>query len=109
MNGIKSVINCLVETPKGYGVKYVYDPKLGRLSMKKLLPAGWVFPFDFGFIPGTLGEDGDPLDIVMISEIPSFPGCSVDCRIIGGLKVFKKARMVPRYVTTAILPYLPYQ
>ena len=44
-----------------------------------------VFPFDFGFIPHTLGEDGDPLDIIIISEFQSFPGCIMDCRIIGGI------------------------
>ena len=44
-----------------------------------------VFPFDFGFIPHTLGEDGDPLDIIIISEFQSFPGCIMDCRIIGAI------------------------
>ncbi len=91
MKGIKS-INCVVETPKGCGIKYDYDPKQGRLSVKKRLPAGLVFPFDFGYIPGTLGEDGDPLDVVMISETQLFPGCSVDCRIIGSLKVVQREK-----------------
>jgi inorganic pyrophosphatase len=49
------------------------------------MPAGMVFPFDFGFIPGTKGEDGDPLDIIIISELRSFPGCAMDCRVIGGI------------------------
>jgi len=53
--------------------------------MTKVLPEGMVFPFDFGFIPGTKGEDGDPLDIIVISEFASFPGCIVSCRIIGCL------------------------
>ncbi len=44
------------------------------------MPAGLVFPFDFGMIPGTKGEDGDPLDIIVISECSSFPGCLIDCR-----------------------------
>lgn len=91
MKGIKS-INCVVETPKGYGIKYDYDPRLGRLFVKKRLPAGLVFPFDFGYIPGTMGEDGDPLDVVMISEMQLFPGCSVDCRIIGSLKVVQREK-----------------
>jgi len=50
------------------------------------MPAGLVFPFDFGFIPDTKGEDGDPLDIIIISEIKSFPGCCMDCRVIGAIK-----------------------
>ncbi len=54
-------------------------------KLKKILPAGMVFPYDFGFIPGTKGEDGDPLDVIIISEIKSFPGCIIDCRIIGAI------------------------
>ena len=62
-------INCIIETPKGSSVKYDYDPTLGTLALMKVMPAGLVFPFDFGYIPGTLGEDGDPLDVIVISEI----------------------------------------
>ena len=51
-----------------------------------MLPAGLVFPFDFGFIPGTVGEDGDPLDAIIISETEAFAGCSLDCRVIGAIK-----------------------
>jgi inorganic pyrophosphatase len=51
-----------------------------------------VFPFDFGFIPGTKGEDGDPLDIIVISEMASFPGCVIDCRIIGAIKAEQTER-----------------
>ena len=69
-------MNCIVETPKGYGVKYNYDPKLGCMELAKMLPAGLVFPFDLGYIPGTKGEDGDPLDVIILSEVPAFPGCT---------------------------------
>ncbi len=55
--------------------------------LKKLLPAGMAFPYDFGFLPGTKGEDGDPLDVIVISEFPTFPGCSVECRIIGAFVI----------------------
>ena len=78
-------ITAIVETPKGSAQKYDYDPDNKGFKLKKMIPAGMVFPFDFGFIPGTLGEDGDPLDIVIISEFQSFPGCIMDCRIIGGI------------------------
>ena len=47
------------------------------------MPAGMVFPFGFVIIPKTKGEDGDPLDIIIISELKSFPGCAMDCRLIG--------------------------
>jgi inorganic pyrophosphatase len=78
-------ITAIVETPKGSAQKYDYDKKNKWFKLRKIMPAGMVFPFDFGFIPGTKGEDGDPLDIIIISELRSFPGCAMDCRVIGGI------------------------
>ena len=78
-------ITAVVETPKGSNAKYNYDALHSGFRLKKLLPAGMVFPFDFGFIPGTKGEDGAPLDVMVISEIKSFPGCIIDCRLIGAI------------------------
>jgi inorganic pyrophosphatase len=76
-------ITAIVETPKGSAQKYTYEPENKWFKLSKVMPAGMVFPFDFGFIPNTKGEDGDPLDIIVISELKSFPGCVMDCRIIG--------------------------
>jgi len=78
-------ITVVVETPKGSAQKYDFDPKKKWFKLKKIMPAGMVFPFDFGFIPDTKGEDGDPLDIIVISEFQSFPGCVMDCRVIGAI------------------------
>ena len=78
-------IDVIVETPRGSAQKYDFDPKNKWFKLKKILPAGMVFPFDFGFIPKTKGEDGDPLDIIVISELKSFPGCCMECRVIGGI------------------------
>ena len=78
-------ITAVVETPRNSAQKYDYDPDNKGFKLKKIMPAGMVFPFDFGFIPGTLGEDGDPLDIIIISEFQSFPGCIMDCRVIGAI------------------------
>ena len=75
----------IVETPRGSAEKYDYDPKNRWFKLSKIMPSGMVFPFDFGFIPDTKGEDGDPLDIIIISELKSFPGCVMDCRIIGAI------------------------
>ena len=82
----------IIETPKGSAQKYAYDEQLKCFKLTKILPAGMVFPFDFGFIPNTKGEDGDPLDIIVISEFKSFPGCAMDCRIVGGLKANQTER-----------------
>ena len=79
------LITAIVETPKGSAEKYNYDAENKWFKLKKILPAGMVLPFDFGFIPGTQGGDGDPLDIIIISEFKSFPGCAMECRIIGAI------------------------
>jgi inorganic pyrophosphatase len=87
-----TTITAMIECPKGSNQKFDYDPAEKRFKLNKILPAGLVFPFDFGMIPGTKGEDGDPLDIIVISEGSTFPGCLVDCRIIGGLKAEQTER-----------------
>jgi inorganic pyrophosphatase len=79
-------INVVIETPKGSGVKYAYDPKLGFFHLKKALPEGMTFPYNFGFIPATQGEDGDPLDVLILNEEPLFPGCLVKARLAGVMK-----------------------
>lgn len=75
--------NVVVETPKGSRVKYAYNPEAGLFQLKRALPEGMMFPFNFGFIPGTLGSDGDPLDILILNEEPLFPGCLLKARLIG--------------------------
>ncbi|WGQ10697.1 inorganic diphosphatase [Pedobacter gandavensis] len=85
-------VTVIIETPKGSGQKYDYDPKSGKMKLKKVMPLGLVFPFDFGFIPGTVGGDGDPLDVLVVSEVSAFSGCVMDCRIIGAFKVIQQER-----------------
>jgi inorganic pyrophosphatase len=85
-------ITAIVETPRGSNAKYSYDEQHSGFKLKKLLPAGMVFPFDFGFIPSTKGGDGDPLDVIIISEIKSFPGCIMDCRLIGAITANQSAQ-----------------
>ena len=69
----KTCINAIIETPKGCAAKYNYDEETQMFKLKKLLPAGMVFPFHFGFIPGTHAEDGDPLDVLVLLDEPSWP------------------------------------
>jgi len=83
-------MDIIIETPKGSPVKYKYDNEKKQFKLLKALPEGMVFPFDFGFVPGTRGEDEDPLDVIVISEFSSFPGCIVDGRLIGSLQAIQK-------------------
>jgi inorganic pyrophosphatase len=79
----KSTCRAIIETPKGCRNKFDYDPDSGLFVLGGLLPEGMMFPFDFGFIPSTLGEDGDPLDILVLMDAPAHVGCLIDVRIIG--------------------------
>src|SRR5437016_204276 len=73
----------IIETPKGCRSKFDYDPDSNLFLLGGLLPEGMMFPFDFGFIPSTLGDDGDPLDIMVLMDAPAHVGCLMDVRIIG--------------------------
>src|ERR1700704_1472641 len=73
----------VIDTPKGSRNKYKFDEKLQLFKLGGLLPVGATFPFDFGFIPNTMGGDGDPLDILLLMEEPAFTGCVVRSRLIG--------------------------
>jgi inorganic pyrophosphatase len=79
-------INVIIETPKGSRNKFAFDQKKEVFSLKSVLPAGAAFPFDFGFIPNTLGEDGDPLDVLVLMDEPAFTGCHVSVRLIGAIQ-----------------------
>jgi inorganic pyrophosphatase len=85
-------LNVLIETPKGCRNKYKYDEKRGLFELSGLLPSGAVFPFDFGFLPSTLGEDGDPLDVLLLMDEPAFPGCLVRSRLIGAIEAKQTER-----------------
>jgi inorganic pyrophosphatase len=82
----RTSINVVVETPKGRRNKYRYEPALGVFRLGKVLPAGAAFPYDFGFIPGTMAEDGDPLDVLLLMDESAYPGCLVVARPIGVLE-----------------------
>jgi inorganic pyrophosphatase len=80
----KNHVRVVVETPKGSRCKYDFDAEIGIYRMSKVLPQGHVFPFDFGFVPGTKGEDGDPLDVLVLNDEPlGFPGVLVETRLLG--------------------------
>jgi inorganic pyrophosphatase len=77
------LIHVIIDTPGGTGNKYKYDLKSGLFRLSRILPSGMHFPCDFGFIPGTVGDDGDALDVAVISEVPSFVGCLMCVRLLG--------------------------
>jgi inorganic pyrophosphatase len=82
----------VIETPKGSRNKYRYDSSCRCFELATTLPEGMAFPFDFGFIPSTLGGDGDPLDVLVLMDAAVMPGCVLRCRLIGVIEAREKER-----------------
>jgi inorganic pyrophosphatase len=78
-------LRVVVECPKGSAIKVTFDPKIGAFAFSRTLPAGMVFPFDFGFVPGTKAEDGDPLDALVLHDSPTHPGIVIACELEGAV------------------------
>jgi inorganic pyrophosphatase len=78
-------LNVVIESPRGSMVKFKYDPEHEVMSVSRPLPLGLTYPFDWGFIPSTRAEDGDPLDAFVLWEGSSYPGIVIPCRAIGVL------------------------
>ncbi|TMC02547.1 MAG: inorganic diphosphatase [Chloroflexi bacterium] len=76
-------IEVVVEVPRGSGNKYEADHRTGAITLDRPLSPALRYPTDYGYVPGTLGEDGDPLDALLLLEEPAFPGCHVRCRPVG--------------------------
>ena len=87
-------LNVVVETPRGTGAKLKYNPETDAFELSYILPAGNIFPFEFGFIPSTLGEDGDPLDILVLMDSPTCVGCILGVLVyLGNRERFDRSRL----------------
>jgi inorganic pyrophosphatase len=83
VNKKEGILQVIVETPKGSRNKFAFDPDQGIFALKKVLPAGMIFPYDFGFLPRTIANDGDPIDVLLLMDEPAFTGCAVRAVLIG--------------------------
>ena len=79
-------VHAVVETPRGSRAKLEFDPKLGAFTLAKPLLAGLTYPYDWGFVPSTKAEDGDPLDVLIIHDAATYPGLVLTCKPIGALE-----------------------
>jgi inorganic pyrophosphatase len=84
---MSDAVVCMIEIPKGSRNKYEYDPELGAIKLERFVSASVVYPTDYGFIPGALGLDGDELDVLVCVSEPTFPGCRIEVRPIGLLRM----------------------
>jgi inorganic pyrophosphatase len=85
-------LNVVIETPKGSRNKYEYDEQLRLFKLSGVLPSGASFPFDFGFVPKTLGGDSDPLDVLVLMDEAAFAGCLVRARLVGVIEAEQTER-----------------
>lgn len=79
----KKMLRVVIETPKGSRNKFAFNPDDRVFELKKVLPSGMSFPYDFGFVPSTKADDGDPVDVLVLMDEPAFPGCVLTCRPVG--------------------------
>ena len=86
-NDAEGQFRVVIETPRGSRNKYSFDREQQVFVLKKTLPAGMTFPFDFGFVPDTLADDGDPIDVLLLMDEPAFAGCTIRARLVGVLEV----------------------
>lgn len=90
--GEDGTIHVVIETPKGSPNKYAYSDAFGAFQFKMVLPDGMSFPYDFGMVPSTKGDDGDPLDILILLDAPAFPGCVLEARLVGVIEADQRER-----------------
>src|SRR5215471_7483283 len=85
-------VHVVVETPRGSAAKLEFDPGLQVFTLSKALILGLTYPYDWGFVPSTKGEDGDPLDVLVIHDAATAPGLVMKCKVIGVLEVLQSEK-----------------
>ncbi len=97
------LVNLVVETPRGIRHKYAFDAGCGLFKLSSTIAEGLTWPYDYGFVPGTLGDDGDPLDVLFLCDEPTFTGCFVEARLAGIVRLEKNGTENDRLIATAKL------
>lgn len=85
----RKLVHAVIETPAQTRHKYAFAPNYGIMQLRMTLAEGLMWPYDYGFVPQTLGDDGDPLDVLVLNDAPTFSGCLVAIRLLGGILLKK--------------------
>lgn len=101
----EELVDVIVEIPAGSRNKYEYDHERHVIRLDRRLFSATVYPADYGFVPDTLAEDGDPLDVLVLLEDPTFPGCLIRARILGVFRMQDEAGVDAKLIT--VLHYDP--
>jgi len=114
---MERVVDALIEIPMGSQNKYEVDKKTGKIHLDRVLYSASFYPAEYGFVEKTLSLDGDPMDILVFTTYPTFPGCYIPSRIIGGMRMidsgFEDIKIMavntgdPRYEQVKCLEDLP--
>jgi inorganic pyrophosphatase len=94
----KNLVHAVIETPAQTRHKYAFVPEFGIMILKQTLAEGLTWPYDYGFVPQTLADDGDPTDILVINDAPTFSGCLIEVRILGAVLLDKNGTVNNRLV-----------
>jgi inorganic pyrophosphatase len=97
------LVHAVIETPAQTRHKYAFEPKYGIMLLKLTLAEGLTWPYDYGFIPQTLADDGDPTDVLVLNDAPTFSGCLLEVRIIGAI-LLKKNGVVNNRLVACVTP-----
>jgi len=97
-HGDGKLVHAVIETPAQTRHKYAFEPKYGIMVLKQTLAEGLAWPYDYGFIPQTLADDGDPTDVLVINDSPTFSGCLLEVRVLGAILLKKDGVVNDRVV-----------
>jgi inorganic pyrophosphatase len=95
-------VNAIIEIPKGSNVKYEHEKSLNIIKVDRILHTSMVYPYNYGYIPGTLAEDGDPMDILVITASAFYPFTMVGARIIGALHMKDEAGIDTKIIAVPV-------
>lgn len=101
-------VNVFIEIPQGGTIKYELDKDSGVMFVDRFMHGAMFYPFNYGFIPGTLAEDGDPMDVLVVSTYPVMPGCVIKSRVIGMLEMEDEAGIDTKIIAVPVKKVDPF-